>query len=406
MKKKQIAIIGGGTGALMLAAELNHEFFDIHIFEKGKNLGDKFLVAGKGGLNLTHSESPDTFAEKYIPSKFIKPFFTHFNNLDTRKWFEDIGIQTMVGSSKKIYPIKGIKPIKVLKAILSKLEENKVNLHFGHEFIDLSSDFQPIFQFGNKEKIIEADIFIFAMGGASWKVTGSDGKWSQVFKKHNIKTNKFEPSNCAFEIGWKEDFIKVYQGKPVKNILTYYKDKLVKGEFVLTKFGIEGGAIYAMSAEMRNQLNETGKAKLYVDLKPEFSERDILSKINSRQKSKSLTKILKENLNLSSIKLALLKYATNKEEFLNKNILAKKIKKIPLNIIGIATLDEAISTVGGVDLNEVDTNLKLKKLSNHYVIGEMLDWDAPTGGYLLQASLSMGNYLANHLNNQISIKNG
>ena len=400
MKKKQIAIIGGGTGALMLAAELNNELFDVHIYEKGKHLGDKFLVAGKGGFNLTHSESPETFVEKYIPSKFIKPYFTHLNNLDTIKWFEDIGIQTMIGSSKKIYPIKGIKPVKVLKTILSKLKEKQVNLHFGYKLIDLSSDHHPIFNVDNKEQIIEADIVVFAMGGASWKVTGSDGKWSQILKKHKIKTNKFEPSNCAFEINWEEDFIKIHQGKPVKNISTYYGDKLVKGEFVLTKFGIEGGAIYAMSAEMRNQLNATGKAKLYIDLKPELSEQEVLSRINSKQNSKSLTKILKDSLKLSSIKLALLKYSTNKEEFININILAKKIKNLSLNIIGIATLDEAISTVGGVDLDEVDSNLKLKKLPNHYAIGEMLDWDAPTGGYLLQASLSMGNYLASHLNNK------
>lgn len=398
MRKKQIAIIGGGTSALMLGAELNNELFDIHIYEKGKNLGDKFLVAGKGGFNLTHSESPENFIEKYIPSEFIKPFFSHFNNFDTRQWFEDIGIQTMIGSSKKIYPIKGIKPIQVLKAILSKLKENQVNLHFRHEFINLSSDFNPIFNIDNEELTTKADIVVFALGGASWKVTGSDGNWSSIFKKHNIAIKKFEPSNCAFEIKWEEDFIKKHQGEPVKNISTHFGEKLVKGEFVLTKFGLEGGAIYAMSAELRNQLNKTGKARLYIDLKPELSEQEITKRINSKQKSKSLTKVLKDEIKLSSIKLALLKSSTNKEEFIDTDILANKIKNLPMNITGIASLDEAISTVGGVELKEVDGNLKLKRLPNHYVIGEMLDWDAPTGGYLLQASLSMANYLASHLN--------
>ena len=403
MNKKQIAIIGGGTAALMLGAELNNELFDIHIYEKGKNLGAKFLVAGKGGFNLTHSESPETFVKKYNPSNFIKPYFNHFNNINTRQWFEDIGIPTMIGSSKKIYPIKGIKPIKVLKAILSKLKENKVNLHFGYEFIDLSSDYHPIFYINNEELTIKADIVVFALGGASWKVTGSDGNWSHIFKKHNIETKKFEPSNCAFEINWGEDFINKHQGEPVKNISSYFGDKLVKGEFVLTKFGVEGGAVYAMSGEIRNQLNNIRKAILNIDLKPELSEQEIINRIDSKRKSKSLTKVLKDEIKLSSIKLALLKYSTSKEEFMDKNILVNKIKSLSLNITGIATLDEAISTVGGVKLEEVDVNLKLKSLPNHYVIGEMLDWDAPTGGYLLQASLSMGNYLANHLNKQSSI---
>ena len=394
--KTKIAIIGGGTAALMLAAELDNGLFDIHIYEKGGSLGKKFLVAGKGGFNLTHAESPATFIEKYDPSKFIKPFFNHFNNQDLRKWYKDIDIPTLIGSSNKIYPIKGITPNQVLKAIINKINNNRVNIHLKHEWIKFSKDFNPTFKIGNENETVKVDIVILALGGASWKVTGSDGKWLNILKENGVETKEFEASNCAFKVNWEKDFLNKNEGKPLKNIATKINDKYIKGELVITQFGLEGGAIYAQSGQIRKQLKQTETAKLLLDLKPEFTEKEILEKLNLS--SKSISKYLRDKIKIDNLKLALLKENTSKEEYLNLEKIVRKIKNLPISISGIAPINEAISTVGGISLNAIDQNLKINILPNHYAIGEMLDWDAPTGGYLLQASFSMGNYLAHHLN--------
>lgn len=398
--KKSISIIGGGTAALMLASELNSNIFEIHLYEKTKNIGNKFLVAGKGGFNLTHSENIKSFIEKYEPKEFISPFLTHFNNLDTRTWFENIGIETIIGSSGKIYPAAGINPNTVLKAIKNKLIEKNVEIHYQYKWIGLNEKYYPIFELKDKTNIsIASDIVVFALGGASWKVTGSDGSWLNIFKNIGIKTNIFEASNCAFEVIWKSDFISKYEGKPLKNIATFCNNKTIKGELVITRFGIEGGAIYAQSSNLRRQLNQSKKAVIYLDLKPQLDIASIENKLNTPRGKKSISNHIMDQLKLDKTVLSLLKSLISKDDYTNISVLAEKIKNLPLEIVGIEEIDKAISTVGGIALEEVDENLKLNKLPSHYAIGEMLDWDVQTGGYLLQASFSMGNYLANHLNN-------
>ncbi len=396
--KVKITIIGSGPSALILASELNNEIFDINIFEKGNSPGRKFLVAGYGGFNLTHSEPPEIFIQKYDPVEFFKPYFTHFNNLDTRKWFENVGIKTFIGSSKRVYPEKGIKPNQVLETILKKIKDNKGKFYFNHKWIDFDKNYQPVFIHKNEKKVIKSDIVIFGLGGGSWKITGSNGKWLDIFRKHKIPTKDFEPSNCALKVDWEKAFLDKFEGKPVKNIAIFYADKYIKGEFVITKQGIEGAAVYAHTSSIRNQLKTNKNAKLYIDLMPFKTKDELFLKLSSLKSNKSRTKTLQNILNLEDIKTTLLKQSTSKKEFYDNNLITRKIKKLPLNITGLADLDEAISTVGGLSLNTIDKNLKIKKLPFHYAIGEMLDWDAPTGGYLLQASFSMGHFLAHHLN--------
>jgi len=399
IKKKSVCIVGGGTAALMLAAELDCNRYDIHIFEKTKSLGNKFLVAGKGGFNLTHSEKADLFVERYEPQEFVQPFFQYFNNLDLRDWLKQNGISTIIGSSGKIYPTKGIKPSTVLSVIKKKLENNNVDIHLGNILISLDKAGNPIFRTSNeKSELFKADIIVFALGGASWKITGSDGAWLNIFNEIEINTKSFEASNCAFKVEWIAEFLMKYEGKPLKNIATSSPEKYIKGELVITKFGLEGGAIYAQSSYLRNQLNESGKAILYIDLKPQLTIDEIEIKLKISRGKKSLSSHISEKLGLEKVKIALLKSIISKQEFADISILAKRIKELPIKILDIGNIDEAISTVGGISLDEIDKNLRLKKLPNHYAIGEMLDWDAPTGGYLLQASFSMAKYLADYLN--------
>lgn len=385
---------------MILARELDHSKYDVSIYEKGNAAARKFLVAGHGGFNLTHSEPPEKFIKKYSPEHFIRPFFNKFNNRDTVKWFENLGIKTIIGSSKRVYPAKGIKPNQVLKTIIKKLIDKDVKFHFNYKWIGLNEEKQPIFIHNDNTITIESDIVVFALGGSSWKITGSDGKWINSFKKHNIKTKEFEPSNCALGVKWEKDFLENFEGKPVKNIAVFYENKYIKGEFVITKTGFEGGVIYAHAGNIRKQLKYNKQAKLFIDLLPIKSKEEILLKISSFKSSKSRTSVLKNALKLDKIKIALLKNNTTKHEFYNDILIADKIKKLPIEIIGLSTLDEAISTVGGLSLEAVDENLKIKNIPFHYAIGEMLDWDAPTGGYLLQASFSMGYYLAHYLNSK------
>ncbi len=216
MSKQNIVIIGGGPASLMLACSLDANKFNISIYEKNAALGRKFLVAGKGGFNLTHSEDLAQFAKRYHPKEFIEPFLCHFSNTDFRNWLKQIGIETYVGTSKRVFPIKGIKPIEVLQHIEKQLEKNKVAILYNHLWQGWADD-ELVFSNAGETKKVKADVVVFALGGASWKVTGSDGNWTNYFNEKGINTNTFYPSNCAYQINWNADFIKTYQGSPLKN---------------------------------------------------------------------------------------------------------------------------------------------------------------------------------------------
>ncbi|WP_064965516.1 aminoacetone oxidase family FAD-binding enzyme [Tenacibaculum ovolyticum] len=394
--KKSIAIIGGGSSALITAAFLDANKFNITVYEKKKSLGRKFLVAGDGGFNLSHGEAIEKMIARYTPDTFLKQALLHFTNNDLRKWLLTIGIPTFVGSSNRVYPEKGIKPIEVLTKIKQFLIDKGVQLVYNYEWKGWSINDKLIF---NNNEIINTDYTIFAMGGASWKITGSDGSWLEIFKNKEINTLPFLPANCAYAIKWPKEFILKNEGQPLKNIALSCLDKIQKGELVITKFGLEGNAIYALSPEIQSQLSIKKTATIYLDLKPMFSVNDVIQKINASQ-LRTVKDILKKTLKLSTPQINLLKATLTKEEFTNKNILSEKIKALPLIIHSAAPLNEAISTTGGISLNEVNENFELHKLKNNFCIGEMLDWNAPTGGYLLQACFSMAAYTAKHLNDK------
>ncbi|WBX72171.1 TIGR03862 family flavoprotein [Tenacibaculum retecalamus] len=360
---------------------------------KKKSIGRKFLVAGDGGFNLSHGEHIDKMITRYTPTSFLKNALLNFTNEDLRNWLLSIDIPTFVGSSNRIYPEKGIKPITVLTNIKQFLIDKNIQFLYNYEWKDWSDKSELIF---NDNKIVRADYTIFSLGGASWKITGSEGNWADNFKEKDINTLPFLPANCAYNINWKSDFISKNEGQPLKNIALSCLDKKQKGELVITKFGLEGNAIYALSPQIQSQLTANKKPVVYLDLKPTLELATIQKKI--KDSHLRITDILKKILRLSSPQIALLKTILTKEEYINKNNIAKKIKALPLVIEAAAPLNEAISTTGGIPLNEVTENFELKKLKNNYCIGEMLDWNAPTGGYLLQACFSMGTYVAKHLN--------
>lgn len=394
--KRSVAIVGGGASALFLAVSLDTSKYKVTIYERNKTLGRKFLVAGKGGFNLTHSEPVNMLTARYTPIDFLHSTITRFDNQHFRDWLASIGIQTFVGSSKRVYPIKGIKPIEVLKAVLNILEEKEVQIKTEHTWMGWDEDNTLIF---NKNTSIKADFVIFALGGGSWKVTGSDGLWQSFFEEKNIKTVPFQASNCAFKIEWNEDFIVKHEGTPLKNIAIRCNDNIQKGEVVITKFGLEGNGIYGLSPQIRASFLKEGVATIYLDFKSVWTL-SILQKKIENAPSRNMGQVLKKTIKLSPAAIHIIKSKLSKTDYLNPERLAFYIKNLPLTIIDTSPIDEAISTVGGIDRNEVDPNFQFKQLPDHFCIGEMLDWDTPTGGYLLQACYSMGLYLGEYLNQQ------
>ena len=391
--KKTISIIGGGPSTLLLASFLDTDKFDVTIYEKNKTAGRKFLVAGKGGFNLTHSEPINEFIKKYTPNHFLKEALLNFTNDDFRDWLKMIGIPTFIGSSKRVYPEEGIKPITVLSTILNHLKEKGIIFKYEHTFSGWDNDSNLIIN----NKTIQSDYVIFSLGGGSWKITGSDGDWLNTFKEKGIKTTPFEASNCAFKVDWNLSFINQNEGNPLKNIAISCSEKTQKGEAVITKFGLEGNAIYALSPQIRAQLKSEEKAFIYIDFKPMLTLESIIFKVQTST-FKNTKQILKKELKLSNSQIDLLKITLSKEDYLDAEILSKKIKNFPLEITGLSILNEAISTVGGIELDAVNPHFQLHKTPNQYCIGEMLNWDAPTGGYLIQGCASMGVYVAQKIN--------
>lgn len=400
--KQSIIIVGGGPSAMMLACTLDPNIFKVTIIEKGKAIGRKFLVAGKGGFNLTHSEDIIEMVKKYEGPSFLKEALLSFTNEDLREWFLKIGIETYVGSSKRVFPIKGIKPIEVLEAIKTEMRQRNVKILTESKWSGTFIEDGHISIITKGENVtIEADKLVFAMGGASWNVTGSDGNWISNFAQKKIKTIPFRSSNCTLKINWGAGMAD-HIGKPVKNIALTYKEHTIKGELMITQKGIEGSPAYALSYYVGKKLEKEKSVEVLVDLKPTFDVEKIRSILQI--KNKNTSKLLREDLMLSSNTIALLKCFTTREEFSDINVLSQKIKKLALPIIGIGNIDEAISTVGGIHESAIKSNMELIDFHNHFVVGEMIDWNGPTGGYLLQACFSMGRKLGLKLNTGVRHK--
>lgn len=391
---KNVTIIGGGAAALMLASQINTEKYKVTLFEKKKIVGGKFLVAGEGGLNLTFSAPIDKFINQYFPSDFMDAILHQFTNEDLIKWLNHLEIPTFIGSSNRVFPDLGQKPIEVLNKIKKHIATKGIEFKLNTNWVGWNE--KGNLQFENPENI-DTDIVVFALGGASWKVTGSDGKWSKPFEERGVKVVPFRAANCAFEVDWNTDFITTHEGKPLKNIALTFNNHFYKGELVISKFGLEGNAMYALSQKIQDKLHTEESVVIHLDLKPTMTVDQIKAKYKNAKRSK-VTDVLKKVLKLDRTSIGLLKQFTNKETFSNLDLLAESIKSLPIILKSSEEIDKAISTLGGISLDEIDDNFQCKKIPNCYAIGEMLDWYAPTGGYLLQGSFSMGFVLAKHLN--------
>ncbi|EPR68555.1 NAD(P)/FAD-dependent oxidoreductase [Cyclobacterium qasimii] len=391
---KKLIIIGGGPAALILAAELDTKKYKVTLFDKKKTVGRKFLVAGEGGLNLTYNASLEALTNQYFPREFMAPVLRQFTNQDLMSWLNKHEIPTFIGSSNRVFPELGIKPIEVLNKITTYISDRDIAFQLGAKWEGWNEEGHLCF---HEMEGVLADIVVFAMGGASWQVTGSDGDWRETFEANGVKVEPFRAANCAFEVDWDKTFISTHEGKPLKNIALSFDGHSSKGELNISKFGLEGNAIYALSQKIQEKLLDEESVLVHLDLKPTMTIDQLKAKYKRSHRSK-VTDVLNKDLNLDRTAISLLKQCCDKDAFSNPDMLVKTIKSVPIVIKSAGELDEAISTLGGVALDEIDENFQLKKIPNSYAIGEMLDWYAPTGGYLLQGCFSMGFVLAKFLN--------
>jgi uncharacterized flavoprotein (TIGR03862 family) len=360
------------------------------------SLARKFLMAGRGGLNLTHSEDWERFLGRYgSESERLQPYLAGFSPADLRAWCEELGQETFVGSSGRVFP-KGFKASPLLRAWLRRLADLGVQVATRHRWAGWDADGALRFQRDDgSETSIRADATVLALGGASWPRLGSDGSWVGRLEERGIAVSRLRPSNVGFTVAWSEMFRGRFEGEPLKRIALRFGGTCVRGETVVTRDGIEGGAIYALSAPLRDAIERDGTATLHIDLRPDLSVEALAERVAAPRGGQSASTFLRKAAGLSPLGTALLREGTGNRLPSGPAELAALIKAVPLTLNGVKGLARAISTAGGVSFGAVDENLMLRALPGVFVAGEMLDWEAPTGGYLLQASFATGVAAAN-----------
>lgn len=393
MERKNIIIVGGGPAGLM-AADVLSAGHNVSLFDKEKNVGQKLLVAGKGGFNLTSNLQGGELTGKYSPAGFMDKALSDFDPLALRKWLSSMGIPTYTGSGGRVFPEKGIRPVEVLDKIRAKLIRQGVQFHLQHELVGFDNSRHVTFRNQEQEITEEADYILFALGGASWPRTGSTGSWRAVFESRGIETIPFRPSNCGINVRWPDAVRHYHAGKPVKNIRLSVNDIEVTGEAVITDYGMEGNAVYQLVPALRNIFETNMPVHIYVDFKPQNTEGQLLNRAGGKNVA---TKDYSRLFNLTAVQMAMIKAFTTRESFMSLPGFIGSIKRLAIPVVSLRPVEEAISTIGGIGLKEVNDDFSLKKYPWIYTIGEMLDWDAPTGGFLIQGCFSMGHYGASSI---------
>lgn len=398
MQKKTISIIGSGPSGL-ISAYMLADSFSVTIYEKQDYIGGKMFLAARGGLNISKDIAIDKFIESYSPKGFIDFTLKSFDQDKLREWFKELGVDTFIGTSGKIFPTRDIKVKQILNLIKEKLIQKGVIIKINSEFIGFVDNSSLKIKNNLDELIVKSDYYVFALGGASRLENESSLNWIKAFNKNDINTINFEASNCGINIDWPESLKLFHSGKPIKNLMLSFDNKKSLGEIVLTKDGIEGSALYALIPGIRDGLKQTNTdICLEIDLKPNNTLEELVDKVYGRSEKPSK---YADYINLSRAQLALVKAYSSKDEFLNSKTFLEKVKSLFIPIDSLRPIKEAISTVGGIDLDELNNDFSLKKMSNTYVIGEMSNWDAPTGGYLLHACFAMGNSVANSIKKRL-----
>jgi uncharacterized flavoprotein (TIGR03862 family) len=399
---KKVIVVGGGPAGLMAADVLSASGVEVHLYDAMPSVGRKFLLAGKGGLNLTHSEPADIFASRYGARRAqIEAVLQGFDSTQVRAWALALGVDTFVGTSGRVFPAD-MKAAPLLRAWLRRLRHPasgpSVQFHMRHRWTGWSADNTELtFDTPTGPLQAQADAVVLALGGGSWARLGSNGAWVPWLQARGVAVAPLLPSNCGFDAqgGWSEHFSSRFAGQPFKSVAIHLTTSQGvsfqrKGEFVATATGVEGSLIYAASSLLRDDIIRNGQATFCLDLLPDMSPEKVLAEVRHPRGSRSLSSHLKSRLHIDGIKAAMLYERLSKEQMNDAEQLATALKALPITLVATRPIDEAISTAGGVLFEAIDPKLMLEQLPGVFCAGEMLDWEAPTGGYLMTACLASG----------------
>ncbi|HMA49950.1 MAG TPA: TIGR03862 family flavoprotein, partial [Magnetospirillaceae bacterium] len=374
----------------LFAAEiLSRAGLAVSLHDRMTTFGRKFLMAGRGGLNITHSEPLESFLGRYGTARgFLAAAIEAFPPQALRDWCQELGQPTFVGSSGRVFP-EALKASPLLRAWLARLQQQGVTFHTGSDWLGWDEEGRLRFRRRDGgEESVTSDATLLALGGASWPRLGSDGGWTRGLADRGVAIAPLRPANCGFLVSWSDMFKERFQGQPVKPLALSFAGRTARGEAMISAYGIEGGAVYALSAALRDAIDRDGKAELRLDLCPDRTLPDLVRLLSRPRKAQSYSTFLKKTLNLSPVAINLLREAAGPALPETAEALAALIHDLPLTLTGTAPIERAISSAGGIALSAVDERWMLKALPGVFAAGEMLDWEAPTGGYLLQASFA------------------
>jgi uncharacterized flavoprotein (TIGR03862 family) len=386
-----VAVIGAGPAGLMAAEVLAAGGAAVTVYDTMASVGRKFLMAGRGGLNLTHSEPLTSFLARYREAApNLEAAINAFPPDRLRAWCEELGQETFVGTSGRVFP-RSMKASPLLRAWLRRLDAAGVRFALRHRWIGWDESGRLLFETWEGRRSIAARATVLALGGVSWPRLGSDGGWVGLLAARGVAISLLRPANCGFVVAWSDRFRDRFEGQPLKNVAFRFGTRTERGEAVITLSGIEGGAIYALSAELREAILTSGEAVLHIALRPDLDTDALVQRLSAPRGKQSFSNVLRKALQLSPIAIGLLQEASGGSAArLSPQELAALINAVPVKLSGVAPVARAISTAGGISLDELDADYMLRRLPGTFAAGEMLDWEAPTGGYLLQASFATG----------------
>ncbi len=387
-----VAVIGAGPAGLMAAETIAQGGLRVCVFDAMPSAGRKFLMAGRGGLNLTHSEELPAFLARYgRAARYIAAAVDAFPPLALRDWSVALGQETFVGSSGRVFP-NAFKASPLLRAWLRRLDASGVQLKLRHRWTGWDAQNALTFDTPDGARRVDARATVLALGGASWPRLGSDGVWISLLDAKGVVIAPLRPANCGFGVAWSVLFRERFAGQPLKGVALAFADNNVRGEMMLTQDGIEGGAVYALSGSLREAVLAKGTATVMIALRPDLSRDELVAKLSTPRGKQSLSNYLRKVVHLSPAAIGLLQetaiaFGVSLTSH-SPSALAGRINAVPLQLTGVAPIARAISTAGGIAFDELDEHYMLRKLPGVFAAGEMLDWEAPTGGYLLQASFA------------------
>jgi uncharacterized flavoprotein (TIGR03862 family) len=389
-----VAVIGGGPAGLMAAEVLASAGRRITVYERMATPGRKLLIAGRGGLNLTHSEPFEVFLARYgKAAPWLRPILEAFPPAALIAWAEGLGQPTFVGSSGRVFP-KALKASPLLRAWLARLASLGVELKTRHDWRGWTKTGALLFAVGGREiEVPRPQATVLALGGASWPKLGSTGNWAAILAAHDVAVATLRPANCGFRVAWSEAFRTRFAGSPLKPAAFLFAGERVRGEAVITEAGLEGGAVYALSASLREAIETGSETILEIDLAPDLTPERLAARLDRPSRGQSFSTFLRKTARLSPVGIGLLREGHG-ALVREASALARQIKSVPVRLIAAAPIERAISTAGGVAVEALE-GLRLRTLPDVFVAGEMLDWEAPTGGYLLQACFATGSAAAN-----------